>query len=126
MYGSSQQASFSDLLSIAQQNAAIAKKKAANAQLLPETGRPKRADPKQSKLKEGVAKFLAKREEEDKRKKELEKVKKDKLLQLRNQDRKAANRVRKMLSMTKSANKSCMDDSKDCLNASVAAQGKFT
>lgn len=88
--------------------------------------RVRRADPKQVRLKEGVKKFLAKREEEDKIKKDEERRKKENLIQLRQQDRKATNRVRKMLSMTKSANKSCVEDAKDSLNASVAAQTQGT
>lgn len=67
---------------------------------------------------------MAKREEEDRKRQEMEKKKKEKLLELRQQDRKATNRVRKMLSMTKSANKSCVDDAKDCLNAAVTAQAQ--
>lgn len=124
MYSSSSGTNFAELLAIAKQNADAAKKKTAHLN----NDNKRRADPKQVKLKDGVAKFLAKREEEEKKKKEQEKLKKEKLLQLRQQDRKATNRVRKMLSMTKSANKSCVEDANDCLNASVAAQaqGKVT
>ncbi|ODM86934.1 WD repeat-containing protein 5 [Orchesella cincta] len=84
--------------------------------------KPRLTDPKEV---HGVAECTAKCEEEDGKKTEEERVKKEKLLQLRNQDRKVPNRVRKTLSMTKSANNSCMDDSRDCLNESVAAQGKL-
>ncbi|ODM93838.1 Protein SPT2 [Orchesella cincta] len=61
-------------------------------QALYDPNKPRRVDPKEVRLKEGVAKFLAKREEEDRKKRDEERVKKEKLLQLRNQDRKAANR----------------------------------
>ncbi|CAL8079342.1 unnamed protein product [Orchesella dallaii] len=123
MYSTPPPNNFADLMSMAKQNANEAKRKA--NQSLYDANQPRRHDPKQVRLKEGVAKFLAKREEEDKRKKDEERKKKEKLLQLRNQDRKAANRVRKMLSMTKSANKSCVDDARDCLNESVSAQGEI-
>lgn len=118
MYGSRDQNSFESLMSMAKQNADEARKKVAKL----ETNRPKKADPRQVKLKEGVAKFLAKQAEDERRRKEEDKIKKEKLLQLRQQDRKATNRVRKMLSMTKSANKSCIEDARDCLNESVTAQ----
>jgi hypothetical protein len=80
-------------------------------------------DPKQAKLKVGVQKFLQKKEQEERKLKEEALRKKKMLLDLRNQDRKATSRVRKMLNMTKSANKSCILDAAESLNDESSAQG---
>lgn len=80
-------------------------------------------DPKQAKLKVGVQKFLAKKEEEERRLKDARERKRKMLLELRSQDRKANSRVNRMLKMTKSANKSCIADAQECLSEACTAQG---
>jgi len=87
--------------------------------------REKKADPKQVKLKVGVQKFLQKKEEEERKLREEAARKKRMLLELRNQDRKATNRVKKMLNMTKSANKSCFANADQSLTEECAAQGEL-
>lgn len=80
-------------------------------------------DPKQAKLKVGVQKFLAKKEEEERRKKQEADIKKKALIELRNQDRKATNRVKRMINMTKSADKGVLAEAKDCLSQACNEQG---
>jgi len=70
-----------------------------------------------------VLKFLAKTDEEKRKKLLEEKLKRDNLLNLRRQDRKTSGKVSRMMKLTKSANKSCMADADDCLNESLAKQG---
>ncbi|ODN04157.1 WD repeat-containing protein 5 [Orchesella cincta] len=84
---------FADLMSTAKQNANEAKRE--ENQDLYEPNKLRQTDPKEVR---GVSECLAKCEEEDGKKIEEERVNKEKLLQLRDQDRKAANRVRKMQS----------------------------
>uniref|UniRef100_A0A8D8M8A1 Protein SPT2 homolog n=1 Tax=Cacopsylla melanoneura TaxID=428564 RepID=A0A8D8M8A1_9HEMI len=71
---------------------------------------PKKISKDKTKLSLNVQKFLEKQEEEERRKKEDDKKKLSELLTLRNQDRKSVNRVNKMLKLTKSANKSVLDE----------------
>jgi protein SPT2 len=85
----------------------------------------KKEDPKTKTLSENVKKFLANKEAEKRKADELERLKKQKLLQLRSQDKKATKRVGQMLRMTKSANKSVIADAVNCLNDSLAEQGVF-
>lgn len=84
----------------------------------------KKMNPKEVKLKVGVQKFLAKKEEEERRKREEANKKKKQLMELRNQDRKANSRVRRMINMTKSANKSVIADARECLSESCIEQGR--
>lgn len=83
----------------------------------------RKLDPKQVKLKVGVQKFLAKQKEEEMKKKEEALRKKRQLMELRNQDRKANSRVRRMINMTKSANKSVIADAQESLSDACNAQG---
>ncbi|CAG7721107.1 unnamed protein product [Allacma fusca] len=119
--------SFEDLMSMAENNALKGEKKikTSTAPQYNLTAKPKKESSKDRKLSEGVKKFLQKQEEEERRKAKEEKLKKERLMQLRYQDKKAHRRVNSMLKMTKSANKACMADAKTCLNDSLAEQGEF-
>ena len=85
--------------------------------------KPKKLDPKQKVLSNNIQKFLEKKKEEERRKLEEEKWKKEKLLKLRSQDKKATKRVGQMLRMTKSANKSVLEEAKDSLQDALVEQG---
>lgn len=84
---------------------------------------PKKETKESRQLSEGIKKFLAKKEEEDRQKQLDEQKKKDELLSLRSQDRKSFKRVQSMLNRTKSANKSVIEDAKDDVNTSVTMAG---
>lgn len=84
---------------------------------------PKRETKESKQLSEGIKKFLAKKEEEDRQKQLEEQKKKDELLSLRSQDRKSFKRVQSMLNRTKSANKSVIEDAKDDISTSVTMAG---
>merc|ERR1712071_188615 len=72
---------------------------------------------------DGIRNFLAKKDLEEKQKRELDKIKKDKLLSLRSQDRKSNARVQAMLKRTKAANKAVLDEARNSLNTAVTAEG---
>lgn len=72
---------------------------------------------------ESIRKFLAKKELEEKQKKDSDKMKKEKLLSLRAQDRKSNARVKAMLGRTKAANKSVLDEARNTLNTAVTSTG---
>ena len=82
----------------------------------------KKEDSKSKALSDNVRKFLAKKEEERRRQEQEDRQKREKLLELRSKDKKAKGRVNRMLKMTKSANKSAMEDAVDCLNDSLVEQ----
>lgn len=86
--------------------------------------REKKLDPKKVKLNMGVQRFLARKEEEERKKREEEERKRRKLMALRNQDRKATSRVRRMVNMTKSANKAVIAEARESLKDSVDEQGE--
>lgn len=65
---------------------------------------------------------MAKKEEEKRRKAEEDRLKREKLMEMRSKDKKAKGRVNRMLKLTKSANKSAMADAVDSLNDSLVDQ----
>ncbi|KAL5278444.1 SPTY2D1 family protein [Megaselia abdita] len=71
---------------------------------------PKKESKEQKRLSDNIKKFLEKKEIEEREKKREEKEKLDKLLSMR--DDKSKNKIRKMLKVTKSANKSVLEDAK--------------
>ncbi|KAJ8981327.1 hypothetical protein NQ317_015460 [Molorchus minor] len=70
-----------------------------------------------------IKKFLEKKEIEEKRKAEEVKKKREELLSLRSQDKKATRRVNVMLKRTKSANQSVIKDAIDNVNTAVTLAG---
>ena len=69
---------------------------------------PPKKESKEKKLSDNIQKFLQKREQEERERKRAEQEKVSKLLAMR--DEKSKNKIRKMLKVTKSANKSVLDD----------------
>ena len=67
-------------------------------------------DPKDKKVSAGIKRFLAQKEEEEKQKKKEAIQRKQKLLELRNQDKKSKRTANSMLQRTKSSNKSVLAD----------------
>lgn len=72
-------------------------------------------------MSSNIQKFLKKREEEERQKAVLAKQKLDDLMSMR--DDKAKNKIRKMLKVTKSANKSVLQDAIDTENTAITLQG---
>lgn len=82
---------------------------------------PPKKESKDKKLSHNIQKFLAKKEQEEKERLRLEKEKRDQLLALR--DEKSKNKIRKMLKVIKSANKSVLDDAVDNDHTAVSREG---
>lgn len=76
---------------------------------------------KEKKLSANIQKFLQKQKEEELEKKRLEQEKLNDLLAMR--DTKAKNKIKKMLKVTKSANKSVLEDAVDNDNTAYTLQG---
>lgn len=70
-----------------------------------------------------IQKFLARKEAEEKQKQREANDRRNKLLALRSQDKKATRRVNVMLKRTKSANQAVMDDALDADNTAVTLAG---
>lgn len=68
-----------------------------------------------------IQKFLKKREEDERHKAVVAKQKLDELMAMR--DDKAKNKIKKMLKVTKSANKSVLQDAVDNDNTAITLQG---
>ncbi|XP_065202237.1 protein SPT2 homolog [Planococcus citri] len=84
---------------------------------------PPKKERRQKELSANIQKFLAKKEEEEKQKRLEAERKKQELLALRNKDKKSFKRVKSMLTKTKSANKSVIEDAVDNVNTAVTANG---
>lgn len=84
---------------------------------------PPKKEERSKQLSSNIKKFLARKEAEEKQKVLEAKEKKDELLALRSQDRKATRRVAVMLKRTKSANKSVLSDAIDNDNTAVTLAG---
>lgn len=82
---------------------------------------PKKESKESKQLSSNIQKFLQKREAEESERKRQEREKLNNLLALR--DEKSKNKIRKMLKVTKSANKSVLEDAKDCDNTAVTLDG---
>lgn len=76
---------------------------------------------KEKKLSANIQKFLQKQQEDEREKKRIEKQKLEDLLSMR--DTKAKNKIKKMLKVTKSANKSVLDDAVDNDNTAYTLEG---
>ncbi|KAJ6639797.1 Protein SPT2 like [Pseudolycoriella hygida] len=76
---------------------------------------------KKGKLSANIQKFLQKREEEERQKALLAKKKYEELMAMR--DEKSTNKIKKMLKVTKSANKSVLEDAIDNDNTAITLQG---
>ncbi|KAL1509293.1 hypothetical protein ABEB36_004055 [Hypothenemus hampei] len=84
---------------------------------------PKKLKRENKELSENIKKFLAKQQADEQRKLEEEKRKKQELLTLRSQDKKATRRVNVMLKRTKSANQSVIEDAIDKTHTAVTRAG---
>lgn len=84
---------------------------------------PKKETKESRHLSDGIKKFLAKKDEEERLKQIEEQKKRGELISLRSQDKKSFKRVQSMLNRTKSANKSVIEDAKDDVNTSVTMAG---
>lgn len=82
---------------------------------------PPKKESKDKKLSNNIQKFLAKKEQEEREKLRIEKEKRDALLAMR--DEKSKNKIRKMLKVIKSANKSVLDDAVDNVHTAVTREG---
>ncbi|KAM8719860.1 hypothetical protein ACLKA7_005993 [Drosophila subpalustris] len=82
---------------------------------------PKKESKESKQLSSNIQKFLKKREAEESERKRLEREKLSNLLAMR--DEKSKNKIRKMLKVTKSANKSVLEDAKDCDNTDATLDG---
>ncbi|ALC48641.1 CG5815 [Drosophila busckii] len=82
---------------------------------------PKKESKESKQLSQNIQKFLKKREAEEKERKHEERAKVASLLAMR--DDKSKNKIRKMLKVTKSANKSVLEDAKDSSNNQFDAEG---
>lgn len=82
---------------------------------------PKKESKESKQLSNNIQKFLKKREAEETLRKQQEREKLNNLLAMR--DEKSKNKIRKMLKVTKSANKSVLEDAKDCDNTAVSLGG---
>lgn len=82
---------------------------------------PPKKESKDKKLSHNIQKFLAKKEQEEREKLRIEKEKRDALLALR--DEKSKNKIRKMLKVIKSANKSVLDDAVDNEHTAISREG---
>ncbi|XP_030242901.1 protein SPT2 homolog [Drosophila navojoa] len=78
---------------------------------------PKKETKESKQLSTNIQKFLKKREAEEIERKRQEREKLNNLLAMR--DEKSKNKIRKMLKVTKSANKSVLEDAKDCDNSAL-------
>ncbi|XP_039294601.1 protein SPT2 homolog [Nilaparvata lugens] len=111
---------FGNLLYAAQNNT---EHKSRETRCYKTTFEPPKKEVKPKQLSANVQKFLQKQEEE-KRRKEIEaKKKREELLALRSQDKMSQKRMSTMLKRTKSANKSVMEDAIDDVNTSVTMAG---
>lgn len=84
---------------------------------------PPKKEHRPKNLSVNIQKFLARKEAEEKQKQQEALEKKNKLLALRSQDKKATRRVNVMLKRTKSANQSVIADALDENNTSVTLVG---
>ncbi|XP_071452746.1 protein SPT2 homolog [Hetaerina americana] len=110
---------FGELLSFAKQN----EKPAKEVKCYRTSFAPPKKEQKTKALSANIQKFLARKEEEEKRKLVEADKKRDELLALRAQDSKANKRVRAMLKSTKAANKAAIDDARDDVNTAVTMAG---
>uniref|UniRef100_A0A0K8TMB8 Protein SPT2 homolog n=1 Tax=Tabanus bromius TaxID=304241 RepID=A0A0K8TMB8_TABBR len=76
---------------------------------------------KEKTLSDNIKKFLAKKEQEEREKARLERQKREQLMASR--DEKAKNKIKKMLKVIKSANKSVLEDAVDTENTAVTLMG---
>ncbi|ENN80583.1 hypothetical protein HUJ04_009454 [Dendroctonus ponderosae] len=84
---------------------------------------PKKLKKENKNLSANIKKFLAKKEAEEQQKLQLENRKKEELLALRAQDKKATRRVNVMLKRTKSANQSVLEEAVDKTHTAVTRAG---
>uniref|UniRef100_A0A1A9WVB6 Protein SPT2 homolog n=1 Tax=Glossina brevipalpis TaxID=37001 RepID=A0A1A9WVB6_9MUSC len=82
---------------------------------------PPKKESKEKKLSDNIQKFLQRREQEERNRQKEHKEKVAKLLAMR--DEKSKNKIRKMLKVTKSANKSVLEDAIDSEHTAITRQG---
>ncbi|KAJ6638305.1 Protein SPT2 like [Pseudolycoriella hygida] len=111
---------FGSLLHVAKRNS-LQDQKAESSKFYPAKFSAPKKESKEKKLSANIQKFLQKREEEERQKALLAKKKVEELMAMR--DEKAKNKIKKMLKVTKSANKSVLEDAIDNDNTAITLQG---
>lgn len=112
---------FKQLLHVAKKNSSSTERKdERNKFYSTKFAPPKKETKEQKRLSDNIKKFLEKKEIEEKQKAKEEREKRDKLLASR--DNKSKNKIKKMLKVIKSANKSVLEDAKGTETA-VTANG---
>ncbi|XP_032576755.1 protein SPT2 homolog isoform X2 [Drosophila sechellia] len=102
---------FGDLLRYAKKNSDAVTKEGQGKYYSTKYSPPKKQSKESKQLSSNIQKFLQKKEAEEAEKKRQERQKLNDLLAKR--DEKSKNKIRKMLKVTKSANKSVLEDAKD-------------
>lgn len=82
---------------------------------------PPKKETKEKKLSNGIKKFLAKKEAEEREKEESRKRQFERLMEMRSE--KDKNKIKKMLKVTKSANRSVLDDAVNTTDTALTLQG---
>lgn len=115
---------FSYLMGLASQNNEEAKNQDPKRCLSTKFSKPKKLERSMVKS-DAIKKFLAKRESEDQRKVREAAEKKEKLLNLRAQEKGTKRRVNAMVKRNKAANKSVLEDAKDQYNTAATVDGCY-
>lgn len=111
---------FGSLLHVAKRNSQQ-NQKTESSKFYPAKFSAPKKESKEKKLSANIQKFLKKREDDERQKAALAKQKLDELMAMR--DDKAKNKIKKMLKVTKSANKSVLQDAIDNDNTAITLQG---
>ncbi|KAG4067337.1 hypothetical protein HA402_000328 [Bradysia odoriphaga] len=111
---------FGSLLHVAKRNS-LQNQKTESSKFYPAKFSAPKKESKEKKLSANIQKFLKKREEDERQKAAAAKQKLDELMAMR--DDKAKNKIKKMLKVTKSANKSVLQDAVDNDNTAITLQG---
>ncbi|GLV35488.1 uncharacterized protein CBL_01363 [Carabus blaptoides fortunei] len=111
---------FGSILHVAQKNEKLPKKE---IKYYSTKFDPPKKEERSKQLSSNIKKFLARKEAEEKKKSVEANAKREELLALRSQDKKATRRVSVMLKRTKSANKSVIQDAVDNDNTAVTLAG---
>lgn len=82
---------------------------------------PPKKETKEKKLSDGIKKFLEQRNHDEQKEKERKRKEYEELMALRSERDK--NKIRKHLKVTKSANKSVLDDAVNSMDTAVTMQG---
>ncbi|XP_031623290.1 protein SPT2 homolog [Contarinia nasturtii] len=112
---------FGSLLSVAQKNAKTSNHSSERSKFYSTKFEPPKKVTKEKKLSDGIKKFLAQKEEEKREDQERKRKEYEELMALRSDRDK--NKIRKMLKVTKSANRSVLEDAVNSTDTAVTLQG---